>query len=135
MRLTARSRPQLDVLRRVRWARLVRLVVRVLAVFACLELSGAMAFAAEIGEVPDAAAEDCCGDCPLEKDGKECPPMCPACHCTHAMLAVPSALAVALTAAAPPFIGSKLVTEQSLAPPMPQPGTLYRPPRTVAGFV
>jgi hypothetical protein len=134
MWLTPPSGP-LDAQRRVRWARWVRLVVRVLAVFACLELSGALAFAAEMGEVPDAAAEDCCGDCPLEKDGKECPPMCPACHCTHAMLAVPAALAGELAAAAPPFTGLKLVTERSLAPPMPLLGTLYRPPRIVAGLV
>jgi hypothetical protein len=78
------------------------------------------------------AAEVCAGEaseCPLEKQGKECPPRCPQCHCPHANgLAAPSGelvlvgaavgVRVGLEHAAPTFVGSPVRSNP------------YRPPRS-----
>jgi hypothetical protein len=103
--------------------------MRMLAVFVCLQLSGSLAFASEIGVLPDAASEDCCSDCPLEKDGKECPPMCPVCHCTHTFLAVPAAMAGALLPLPAPASALSWLAQPGCTPPSPPVGGLYRPPR------
>lgn len=61
-------------------------------VFQISGLSGAAVILAESvsGEV---------ADCPLEKQGQECPPGCPQCHCVHVGgLAVPSSQLVLVTA-------------------------------------
>ena len=129
MGVPAKTRHASSAMSRIRWMRVVRLVVRVLTVFVCLELSGTLALASEIGAVPDTAADDCCNDCPLEKDGKECPPLCPVCHCSHAMLAVPSALATGIQSDLPPATALVFARQRSVAPPTPSLNGLYRPPR------
>jgi hypothetical protein len=132
------SRPgeaQLNARRRGTLLRALYLVVRVLAVLACLEISGSLALAAEIGAMPDAASDDCCSDCPLEKDGKECPPMCPACHCTHAVLAVPAALTSTLLTLPAPASALRWLNQPSALPPSAPVGSLYRPPRSTSVLI
>lgn len=74
-------------------ARLVVLALRVLVGLVSLQLSGVPGVAAEMGlRFLDDGADDCCSDCPLEKDGKECPPGCPNCHCAHGSIALPTAV-------------------------------------------
>ncbi len=69
-------------------------------------------------------------NCPNDDDGRQCPPGCPSCHCTHAMSALP--------VAAPPTVLDRLIPmEMAIAPykaqgpPNPDPITLYRPPRMI----
>lgn len=45
------------------------------------------------GELSAAQVGDECSECPLERDGQSCPPACPKCHCGHAGMAVPPAVA------------------------------------------
>jgi hypothetical protein len=54
---------------------------RLVALLAAAQLSGVAALAAELG-CEDGCGE-CCDDCPLERDGKQCPPGCQSCHCAH----------------------------------------------------
>lgn len=66
---------------------LVAVLLRVLAMLVTFEMSGASVFAAELVACDD-AGEGCCTDCPVEKDGKECPPGCPQCHGSHGSVAL-----------------------------------------------
>jgi len=69
-------------------------------------------------------------DCPNDDGGRECPPGCPSCHCTHVMNALPSL--------APPTVHDPLIPinvaialYMALEPPGPELAALYRPPREV----
>jgi hypothetical protein len=111
------------------------LLVRVLAVLVAFQLSGAVGLATELGFCSDAVADDCCTDCPMEKGGKDCPPACPSCHCSHGCLALPGVPDSALH-------GFVRVDESAVARPreasVPRapclPG-LYRPPRFCSSLV
>jgi len=76
-------------------------------------------------------AESYCGDeaeCELEKQGKECPPRCPQCHCSHLSgLAPASELVLVNAAAASARLG--LVEPESTSLPLPIRSNPYRPPR------
>lgn len=117
--LVGRSRP--------RWGWLF-LAFRAMALCLALQFSGVVHFATDLWLSSVGAAERC-GDCPDDEEGKECPPGCPSCHCTHVspMLPEPSG--------APALVGLLPLGEvtwgphQSGTPPSPAPGSLYRPPR------
>ncbi len=116
---------------RARWSRLLRVVaviVRVFLVVVSFELSGA---AAVIAAVCEEAGDDdgCCPDCPLEKDGNECPPGCPSCHCSHAGLSLPPVFAPAMASAGMPRIPTVPAPHEASVPRAPPLRSVYRPPR------
>jgi hypothetical protein len=65
-----------------RLATTLKRALRLLALALGLQLSSVGALAAEVlaGDHPCGA---CCDDCPLDREGRECPPGCIACHCAH----------------------------------------------------
>ena len=113
-----------------RVARALLAVVRALLVVVAFDLSGLFAIAGDLTGHDDADVTGCCSDCPAEQTGKECPPGCPSCHCSHG---------AALSAHAPP----PLLAERSPvadvvyapsgagAPRAPFANGVYRPPRIV----
>ena len=56
--------------------------LRLLALVLGLQLSSVSAIAARVLDGDDACVA-CCDDCPLDREGRECPPGCLACHCAH----------------------------------------------------
>jgi hypothetical protein len=56
--------------------------LRLLALVLGLQLSSAGAIAAQVFAC-DHACSACCDDCPLDREGRDCPPGCLACHCAH----------------------------------------------------
>jgi hypothetical protein len=103
--------------------------LRLLVVVVTFGLSGLAPAAEElIGRDIACNAAGCCSDCPLEKDGKECPPGCPSCHCSPARVGLPplaeilvGTLNLAFEAAAIPY--------EAAGPRAPPPSAVYRPPR------
>lgn len=117
--------------RRARLLHVIALVLRVLVILVSFELSGASVLAPELAAC-DESGEGSCTDCPLEKDGMECPPGCPNCHCSHGggiglppvFEDTPVKLAIAdMNVEQPPYEASV-----PQAPPLAGP---YRPPRSL----
>lgn len=130
--MRARRAPTISSRRTSRFVHVVLAVARVLLVLGAFELSGAAPVVAEVvayGAVEDAS---CCSDCPLEKDGRECPPGCPSCHCSHGAASLPPVferrsqpvVAVVGTTCAVPY--------EATAPRAPSLRSVYRPPRHAA---
>ncbi|TKD10331.1 hypothetical protein [Polyangium fumosum] len=69
-------------------------------------------------------------DCPNEKDGRECPPGCPDCHCAHLMGALPPLVSPYLLEL-PSGADLMLAPYEATAPPRPDPSAIYRPPRPI----
>ena len=113
------------------------LALRLVVGLVSLQLSEVLGLAAEMGlRFSDSEADDCCSDCPLEKDGKECPPGCPNCHCAHGSLALPTAMESS-TAPAASDSDDDVETapyEASVPRAPPLPG-IYRPPRVISSSV
>ena len=106
--------------------------LRLLALVLGLQLSSVGAIAAQVFE-GDHACGACCDDCPLDREGRECPPGCLACHCAHGG-ATGNALArpfeAPLTA---PFDGGKAIepnTAPAAGPRAANGDSVYRPPRS-----
>ena len=112
----------------------IALFLRLLVVVTCFGLSG-LAPAVEELIVRSIACDDGvgCSDCPLEKDGKECPPGCPNCHCSHAGVGLPPVGASLLGTVAPQFEAA-VVPYEAAVPRAPPAADVYRPPRGVVTF-
>ena len=109
------------------WRGRALLVLRVVLCALGLQLSG-VAGAVEV------AAEAWAGtvsECPLEKQGKECPPGCPQCHCPQSNGLAAPASQLALVVSAP--AGARVGLEQPVATFVVSPlrSNPYRPPRSV----
>lgn len=115
-----------------RLLKLVLVLVRVLVIMVTVEVSGAGPALAEVISYDDAGDAGCCSDCPIERSGKECPPGCPNCHCSHGgVVAMPQRFEDTLARVVP--IGEHVETAPHearvpRAPPLP---SVYRPPRPV----
>jgi hypothetical protein len=111
--------------------RVIVVFLRLLVMVTCVGLSG-LAPAVEELIVRSIACQDGvgCSDCPLEKDGKECPPGCPNCHCSHAGLGLPQLGAILLSTVAPQFEAAAVPYEAAV-PRAPPASDVYRPPRGV----
>lgn len=68
-------------------------------------------------------------DCPEERDGRECPPGCPNCHCGHPLNALPP-LPVSFSLDPLNFKEIAIAPYDAHTPPKPDLGVIYRPPRT-----
>lgn len=114
--------------RRSRLLRLVVLVLRVLVVLVSVELSGVTVVAC------DDAGDGCCTDCPVENNGKECPPGCPNCHCSHGGVSLPPAFeSTPITLGRINTLVMPAPYEASVPRAPPVPG-VYRPPRSLPAF-
>ena len=104
-------------------------VVRVLVALTAVQMTG---FPHAVADVVIALQSD--GghhedeDCPYDKDGRECPPGCPSCHCVHLMGALPP-LAPPVLIELPTVTELGLVPYEAQAPPGLALPALYRPPR------
>jgi len=130
-----RSRDRVFSGRRSRAVRMALLVIRTLALLISVEVSGLAGFAAELVALNTDGAADCCSDGPLEKGGKECPPGCPNCHCSHGGLALPPAAATEFADAFDPAASVATGPTNANAPHAPILASVYRPPRSAAAFV
>jgi hypothetical protein len=74
-------------------------------------------------------------ECPDEQNGRECPPGCPICHCSHGAVALPPVVATTFVDAFDPIT---TVTPSPTAAAVPRapilPG-VYRPPRVAPALV
>ena len=119
---------------RLPWARSLRalraltLLLRVLVLLVAVELSG-VAAVAELGVCGDETSSDCCTDCPVEKDGKECPPGCPNCHCSHGGIALPPAFETVSAEVATIDVAILRRPYEAGIPHAPHLPGVYRPPR------
>jgi len=116
-------------------ARLLALVVRALVLLVSLELSGLTGVAAAMIAIDAEGTGDCCSDCPLEKSGKECPPGCPACHCSHGATALPPLVAAPSVDAFVRNVSVPHLLSTQSAPRTPNLPGVYRPPRFALTFV
>jgi len=98
----------------------------------------ALAFQVSGLSVALAVSADACGDeltsCPLEKQGEECPPHCPQCHCVHVNgLAAPASQSVLVGS---PGASARVGLEppESWLVPSPLRSNPYRPPRWFAAI-
>ena len=108
--------------------RALAVLLRLLVVLVSVELSG-VAAVAELGSGVDETSAGCCTDCPVEKDGKECPPGCPDCHCSHGGIGLPPAFeAVSGQVAAIDVVMLQRPYEAGV-PHAPHLPGVYRPPR------
>jgi hypothetical protein len=106
--------------------------LRTLALVLGLQLSSAGAIAAQVFQ-SDHACSACCDDCPLDREGRECPPGCLACHCAHGS-ATGNALARHFEAPPPLRFDGGRSSEPNTAPasgPRAAKGAgVFRPPRS-----
>jgi hypothetical protein len=107
--------------------------LRALVILMALQVSGVAAVAEQFaGSVETTAG--CCTDCPMEQDGRECPPGCPNCHCSHGSVALPSVGKAQLTHAVDLPCRVAVTPHEATAPRAPRLRGVYRPPRHVAAF-
>jgi len=107
--------------------------VSVLVALIALQLSGFGTIVERVGGSIEVGS-GCCSDCPMEQDGRECPPGCPNCHCSHGGVGLPAALdeadrniAAEAQIEAPPY-------EATVPRAPPGPG-IYRPPRSNSSLI
>jgi hypothetical protein len=74
---------------------------------------------------------ECCGDCPLEQQGKHCPPGCASCHCNHGSLVLPGLAEVASLEPHPETAVEQPLPFEASVPRAPPTRGIYRPPRPV----
>ena len=115
-------------------ARLLRILVialRMVVSVTAVQISGVSHAVADV-IVAVQGGDEYEHNCPNDNDGRECPPGCPSCHCTHAMNALPSVgPSFVLDALIP--IEIAIAPYEAQSPPGPEPGALYRPPRSPRG--
>ncbi len=106
---------------------LLRLAVTVLA----LETGGVVRDASDVVSalITGTDAKDADDDCLGDHGDCHCPPGCPNCHCSHGvgtLPASPPAARVVAIAARPRTVA---VPYEGRSPPLPEPPSVYRPPR------
>lgn len=107
---------------------MVLTVARLFLVISTFELSEIAPVVAEIVAYGEQEA-DGCSDCPLDSDGRECPPGCPRCHCSHGAASLPPMFerrSSPVVVAVAPASAAPYEATAPRAPPLP---SVYRPPR------
>jgi hypothetical protein len=118
--------------RGARYLLLLWIVVRVLLTLTVLQTTGLPllvreAVVALCSDAPSDGHRD--EECPDEREGRECPPGCPGCHCQHPMGALPPIIAAPFLLELPADTEVALAPYEAQAPPEPAPSSIYRPPR------
>lgn len=107
------------------WRLRALFVVRVVLFALAFQLSG-------LGGALEIAAEAWAGEvseCPLEKQGQECPPGCPQCHCAHSTgLAAPASQLVLISSPAGERVRVETLASTFVVSPFRS--NPYRPPRS-----
>jgi hypothetical protein len=107
------------------------LCVRLLVLLLGLQVSGIAALA-ELS-LREHGCTACCEDCPLDREGRECPPSCPDCHCAHGgSTALPRSFAVTLSELHDAGQPIKAHRAERAGPRSSATRGVYRPPRTPA---
>lgn len=114
--------------RPIRVLRALALLLRVLVVLVSVELSG-IAAVAGVGIGCGEASTGCCTDCPAEKNGNECPPDCPNCHCSHGSIALPPVFERLDAERATTDVTFFPRPREAGVPHAPHLPSVYRPPR------
>ena len=114
-----------------RYVQLFVMVVRLLMAFTAVQMTGMPHVVEDVMMAlhNDDDQNHLTDDCPNDRDGRECPPGCPDCHCTHMMHALP-VLASPFLLELSSFAEIVFAPYAAQAPPRPAIGALYRPPRT-----
>ena len=112
--------------------RFALLLVRALVLLIAVGVSGLVGIAAELAETTADGAGHCCSDCPVEQSGKECPPGCPSCHCSHGGAVLPPAVASDVGVAFDPLVEETPAPIAAAVPRAPTLPGIYRPPRSDA---
>lgn len=114
----------------MRLVHMVVIVLRLVVTMTAVQITGIPHVAVDViaAMQSDEHQEHTDENCPNDNDGRECPPGCPSCHCTHAMSALPVA---APSTVLDWLIPIEMATApyEAQGPPNPDPLTLYRPPR------
>lgn len=105
----------------------LRLVVGVTAV----QITGIPHVVADVVAMIQGDGECSHDDCPNDNGGRECPPGCPSCHCTHVMSVLPILGRPLELDLLTPF-EIAMAPYEAQGPPGPDLAALYRPPRTAA---
>jgi len=103
--------------------------LRLLILLLAVQLSGTATAVVEFGF--GTVQVDCCQECPLESNGKECPPGCPNCHCLHGQIASLPVSSPVLELLLRSSDAATAVPLEASAPHAPFLPSLYRPPRFV----
>jgi hypothetical protein len=107
------------------WRKRASLALRVVLFALAFQFSG---FAGAVEVAAELWAGEVC-ECPLEQQGKECPPHCPQCHCPHSNgLASSASQLVLVRAPAGVHIGLEQSAATFIASPLRS--NPYRPPRS-----
>ena len=110
------------------WRKCVLLVFHAVLFSLAFQVSGlSVPVLAGVGSCADELS-----DCPLEKQGQECPPHCPQCHCMHVNgLVAPARQWVLLSS---PAIAARVGLErpETVFVASPLRSNPYRPPRSLA---
>lgn len=116
----------------MRLVHMVVIVLRLVVTMTAVQITGIPHVAVDViaAMQNDERQEHSHENCPNDDDGRECPPGCPSCHCTHAMSALPVAAPSTVLDWLIP-IEMTIAPYEAQGPPNPDPLTLYRPPRTL----
>jgi|SRR6478735_5365055 len=107
------------------WRSRALFALRVVLIALAFQLSGLVGVVERSAEAWGGTVSEC----PLEKQGKECPPGCPQCHCLHSnSLAAPSSQLVLVSAPLSVRVGLADSARTFLASPLRS--NPYRPPRS-----
>jgi hypothetical protein len=111
----------------LRWQAVAVWLMRLIMVVLAAELSGGIHAALDLAVVVGVVehpADDC------EREGRECPPGCPSCHCSHSAAAYRAPVLALPHAVLPPLACSAdRCFSDALIPSSPDRARLDRPPR------
>ena len=103
--------------------------LRILAAVLLLQLSGIAHAAVDTWDSLAHKSQQCSDGCENDDSGRECPPGCPKCHCSHVSPAVLQERAGEVIALPTCDGTSTLVPHEASAPSSGQPLFVFRPPK------
>lgn len=103
--------------------------LRVLAAVLLLQLSGIAHAAIDTWDSLADESQQCSDGCENDDNGRECPPGCPKCHCSHVSPAVLQERAGEVVALPTPDGTATLAPHEASAPRSGEPLFVFRPPK------
>jgi len=104
--------------------------LRILAAVLLLQLSGIAHAAVDTWDALAAETQPCSDGCENDHSGRECPPGCPKCHCSHVAPAVLQERAGELVALPTSDGAATLAPAEASSPSRGQPLFVFRPPKS-----
>jgi hypothetical protein len=110
-------------------------VLRVLVVLVSVQSTGVLHLAADAVDAIADGSQHREGDCDDPDSGRDCPPGCPSCHCTHGMMAAIPVPPGTVSPAQPPAQPDEAhFWSEEQAPPQGALTSVFRPPRRAGLF-